>query len=62
MKKPYICKSIGSFGRGLASMAGLFESNLFWVSQYEPSPKPQVVRNGATWHRKKLLPCLPLKR
>ena len=48
MKEPYMRTIIGSSGRdcGLiisfqlyGSKAAFFESNLFWVGQYDPSPK-----------------------
>ena len=48
MRKPYMCSIIGSFGSdcGLiilfqlnGSKAGLFESKLFWVNQYDPPLK-----------------------
>ena len=49
MKKLYMHTIIGFFERvfGLiilfqlyGSKAGLFESNLFWVGQYDPTPNP----------------------
>ena len=45
MKKPYMCSNIGSSWRDSVLMilfqlydskAGITESNLFWVGQYEP--------------------------
>ena len=55
MKKPYMCTIIGSSGwefvliilfQLYGSKAGLFESDLFWVGQYDPPPpQPSYWKN-----------------